>query len=108
MAQQRIVALEEHFAIPAISSRFEGFYKPRPHQPYAKLDDLGNQRIADMNVAGIDVQVLSHVQPSTQAFDAKTSADELERCILKLDFKGAMVSGLTQNASSRPPRSCAR
>lgn len=134
MAQHRIVALEEHFAVPAISSRFEGYYKPRPHQPYAKLDDLGNQRIADMNEAGVDVQVLSHVQPSTQAFDAETavplareandrlyeacrahpdrfagfaalptadpkaSADELERCVQKLGFKGAMVSGLTQNA----------
>jgi 2,3-dihydroxybenzoate decarboxylase len=130
----RVVALEEHFWVPALRDRFTGFHKPRAHQPQSKLDDIGNLRIADMNAAGIDVQVLSHVQPGTQMFDAeaavplareandrlaaacrahpdrfagfaalptadpKAAADELERTVTTMGFKGAMVNGLTNGA----------
>jgi 2,3-dihydroxybenzoate decarboxylase len=48
-----VIGLEEHWADPAIS----------PERQYANnriLLDLGGQRIAAMDAAGIDVQVLSH------------------------------------------------
>ena len=60
----KIIALEEHFATPEIvqsAARHEpsdpsGNFKP----PFAgQLLDLGAARLADMDAAGIDVQVLS-------------------------------------------------
>ena len=92
---------------------------------------LAQGRIAEMDAAGIDIQVLSHGAPSVQRLDAETAvrlargandrlaetvrahpdrfagfatlptadpeaaADELERTVTRLGFKGAMVHGLT-------------
>jgi uncharacterized protein len=66
----RIVALEEHFAVPALTGRIDrdavtrrGFPPLRAawsqtiKQP--QLQDLGPARIADMDAAGITIQVLS-------------------------------------------------
>lgn len=65
----RTITLEEHFATPA-------FLKALPAQ-YAsntalveQLCDIGDGRIAAMDAAGIDVQVLSLTAPGTQSFDA--------------------------------------
>jgi len=64
----RTIALEEHFwtselaAAPGtgILARANG------RQLDAQLRDLGKDRITDMDAAGIDVQVVSHVAPGTQ------------------------------------------
>ena len=66
----RIVALEEHFALPDLVGRIDrdaiaqrGF--PPPDAPWgpgrkrADLQELGSPRLADMDAAGITVQVLS-------------------------------------------------
>jgi uncharacterized protein len=37
----------------------------------AKLDDVGEERIADMDAGGIDIQVLSHGAPGTEQLDAE-------------------------------------
>jgi len=73
----KIVALEEHFILP----REEQSLPPGAHRGndrekllgfdvVAELLDVGDRRIAAMDAAGIDVQVLSHNQPGCQALDA--------------------------------------
>jgi 2,3-dihydroxybenzoate decarboxylase len=104
------------------------------HDIVKELGDLGESRIAHMDAAGIDVQVLSFGSPGPQAFEAavgipmardanerlyetmkkhptrfagfaalptadpQASADELERTVKKLGFKGAMIHGHQQGS----------
>src|SRR5450755_284379 len=76
----KIIALEEHFILP----REEQNLPPGAHRGndrekllgfdvVAELLNLGATRLAAMDVAGIDVQVLSHNQPGCQALDAGTA-----------------------------------
>ena len=65
-ATLRVITLEEHFHAPmipdaAITRRF-GEPPPgsRMARVFAKLNDLGEQRLADMDAGGVDVQVISH------------------------------------------------
>ena len=71
----RTIALEEHFwtaelaAAPAgtgVLARADG------QQLDAALRDVDEARIADMDAAGIDVQVLSHAQPAAQGLPELT------------------------------------
>jgi predicted TIM-barrel fold metal-dependent hydrolase len=73
----RIIALEEHFIMP----REERSLPPGAHRGSdrekllgfdvtAELLNLGDTRLAAMDAAGIDLQVLSHNQPGCQALDA--------------------------------------
>jgi predicted TIM-barrel fold metal-dependent hydrolase len=76
----RIIALEEHFIMP----REEQNLPPGAHRGndrekllgfdvVAALLDLDAGRLAAMDAAGIDVQVLSHNQPGCQALDGATA-----------------------------------
>jgi 2,3-dihydroxybenzoate decarboxylase len=62
-----IIALEEHYhdadIVAAMTGQMEG---RKAEHMRKKLDDLGALRIADMDEAGVDFQVLSHGAPSTQ------------------------------------------
>jgi len=124
----RVIALEEHFTAPGLPVHGPG----RKPEIAARLHDLGAGRLADMDAAGIDVQVLSASSPGTHlqapdeavatARDAndllaeavaahpgrfagfallpmpapEAAAAELERCVTRLGFKGAMVHGHVQ------------
>ncbi len=68
----RVIAIEEHFATHQL------LRAQRASQPAAiveKLLDVGEARLAGMDEAGIDVQVLSSSQPGVQIFEARESLD---------------------------------
>lgn len=64
----RTIALEEHFwtAELAAAPGTGPLARPGGEQLDAALRDLDKARIADMDGAGIDVQVVSHAQPAAQ------------------------------------------
>src|SRR5712675_1527338 len=73
----KIIALEEHFILPREerdlppgADRGNDREKLLGIDTVAELLDLGERRLAAMDAAGIDVQVLSHNQPGCQALDA--------------------------------------
>ncbi|SHK04323.1 amidohydrolase family protein [Propionispora hippei] len=63
----RIITLEEHFASPDIIDRFG---RQSFHNKGEQLCDLNERRIAEMDAAGIDLQVLSLTSPGTEALAA--------------------------------------
>jgi predicted TIM-barrel fold metal-dependent hydrolase len=131
----RIVALEEHFSLPALGAPAT----PPADMPAtiervgARMVEVGAARIADMDRSGITMQVLSkagnHMGPSADMFEGdeaiafarrfndegarriaafldrlagfahlpnnipEAAADELERAVRDLGFKGALISG---------------
>ena len=60
----RVIAIEEHYERAVDGSR------PMPRDVLEKLADLGDARVADMDAAGIDVQVLSLSTAAALAFPA--------------------------------------
>lgn len=130
----RTITLEEHYATPAFIEgpwlRFASQAPPtRGTQIVDQLCDVGEGRIAQMDAAGIDVQVLSLNTPGVEQLDPaeavslardandrladavqrhpsrfagfaalptpapEAAADELERAVRRLGFKGAMING---------------
>jgi hypothetical protein len=93
----RIITLEEHFATPGFldgpgqdlknaALKFEG----RATKIIGPLCDIGDMRIAAMDAAGIDMQVLSLTSPGTEQLDAgeaialsRESNDALEAAVKK-------------------------
>jgi uncharacterized protein len=72
----RTITLEEHFASPAffagpgkqLKERASNFGDRAQHL-FEQLGDLGNKRLAEMDKAGIDVQVLSLTAPGVEQLD---------------------------------------
>lgn len=133
----RVIAIEEHFITPmyrekVAANEFRNFYltargQELGHDIVGENLDIGARRIAHMDAAGVDLQVLSFGSPGPQAFgadvavpmardanqllfeatqkypgrfagfaalptaDPEVAADELERCVRKLGFVGAMI-----------------
>src|SRR5262245_31060764 len=79
----KTIAIEEHFITPMYRERvganeFRNFYlgsrsEQIGHDIVEQNSDLGAKRLAHMDSAGIDVQVLSFGSPGTQAFGAETA-----------------------------------
>lgn len=140
----KTIAIEEHFTTPmykqnVTANEFRKFYlasrsEQLGHDIVEQNADIGAKRLAYMDAAGIDIQVLSFTTPGPQAFgaetaiplardandrlfetmkahpdrfagfaalptaDPKAAADELERTVTRLGFKGAMIHGHTQGS----------
>lgn len=137
----KLITLEEHYrsnliddAIPPEADFFHSMNSAGGEfaNRIAKLKNLDEERIADMDAAGIDLQVLSHTVPSPELLDPShaiplarqineemaaavrrhptrfaafatlpiadpaAAAQELERTVKELGFKGAMLNGITQ------------
>jgi len=129
--RRQVIALEEHYFDPEVKPLITGRDATTAPRLVERLDDLGALRLKEMDEAGVDIQVLSHANPSLQKLDAatavpmavrvndrlhaavqahpdrfaafaalptadpKAAADELERTVTKLGFKGAMIHGTT-------------
>lgn len=125
-----IIALEEHYWDAELVASFDKADIASGPELARRLEDLGTLRLAEMDEAGIDLQVISHSAPSTQKLageaavalarrvndrlhaaigrhpqrfagfaalptcDPAAAAEELERCVTRLGFKGAMLHGM--------------
>lgn len=125
-----VIAVEEHYWDRELSDTFSG-RRTSDEALLERLFDRGALRIAEMDAAGIDMQVLSHAQPAVQHLPAdrapamarvvndrlaafvaarpdrfaalgtiptsapQAAADELERSVRELGFRGAMIHGLS-------------
>ncbi len=70
MAGSTVIAVEEHYWDAELASYFKGSEASRAGTMEARLRDLGGERIADMDRAGIGMSVLSHGAPSGQKLPA--------------------------------------
>jgi predicted TIM-barrel fold metal-dependent hydrolase len=134
MTVSRVVALEEAFLHPRVWALFPEPLQRKYEPVRARLSDVATERIHLMDAAGIDVQVLSHVQPGVQVLadeqaesaiavsrevndwladtvaahparfagfamlptqSPADAADELQRAVADLGFKGALINGHT-------------
>ncbi|MUL75437.1 amidohydrolase family protein [Mycolicibacterium sp. CBMA 226] len=76
----RVVALEEAFLHPRVWELFPAELQRRYAPVRTRLADVGPERIRLMDAAGIDVQVLSHVQPGIQVLADDRSDLAVEVC----------------------------
>lgn len=76
----KLIALEEHFVYPDIVSTHNDIDRAllAPSR-VPGLDEIGDMRIAGMDAAGIDIQVLSHTKPGVQEIDDPKQAVSLAR-----------------------------
>lgn len=101
MAGQRRIAVEEAFVPPELVARYQklieegsaddpgfrslwGFYAgdegARTTGVLGRIQDIGQQRIQDMDATGIDLQILSLSCPGVQIFDAPTAVTLAREC----------------------------
>src|SRR5690348_5094257 len=69
----QVIALEEHYFDPEVKPLIADRDATRALRIVQRLDDLGALRLKEMDEAGIDIQVLSHANPSLQKLDAATA-----------------------------------
>lgn len=74
-AKPLVIALEEHYLDAEVKARFAPADARAGAAPETakRLADLGALRLAEMDEAGIDLQVLSHGAPSVQKMDAESA-----------------------------------
>src|SRR5919107_2698762 len=67
----QVIAIEEHyFDAEVVEHLPEDERRPGLRN---RLEDLGAQRLKEMDEAGVDIQVLSHAAPATHLMDAATA-----------------------------------
>ena len=83
--RMRLIAIEEHFRAPMISgvseARSENVFRNTAFGTvFAKLDNLGDERLAEMDAAEIGVQVLSHGYPATEVMEPERAIPLARQC----------------------------
>lgn len=73
-----------------------------PAAVLARLQDLGDRRLADMDAAGIDRQVISLTAVAPQ--DPEAAAREIERGARELDLVGVIINSHTQGEYLDDPK----
>jgi predicted TIM-barrel fold metal-dependent hydrolase len=68
-----VIALEEAFLHPKLRELYPTSWVKILDLVGGRLSDVGHERIRRMDAAGIDLQVLSHVQPGVQTLDRDTA-----------------------------------
>jgi 2,3-dihydroxybenzoate decarboxylase len=129
----RKITLEDHFSTPEMSYRLQRRFAPDFAKDLdARLLDIEQWRLPEMDQYGVDIQVLSFTSPGIQGIadadtaiktarmlnekladlirahptrfagfaalpmqDPKEAANELERSVTQLGFKGALINGHT-------------
>ena len=91
----RTITLEEHFISPGfLAGPGKDFTEqlrsrgPRGERMYEQLQDIGDKRIAEMDAAGIDMQVLSLNSPGVEQAEA---AEQLSIAVESNDFLAEAV-----------------
>ena len=91
----RTITLEEHFVSPGfLAGPGRSFIEqirnrgPRGAQTYEQLREIGDKRIAEMDAAGIDMQVLSLNSPGVEQAEA---AEQLSIAVESNDFLAEAV-----------------
>src|SRR6202171_2485774 len=88
------IAIEEHFWTPELRGLRRGHDVLSDPELGRRLADLGGLRIAEMDEAGIGLQVISHVEPATQNFEPAEA----------VRLAGAANDALYQAIRSHPDR----
>lgn len=71
----RVIAVEEHFMHEALSRHLGHIVASQPQDTRDRLFDFFGTRIAEMDAAGIDMQVLSHQSPGSQRLAADVAVE---------------------------------
>jgi len=92
------IAVGEHFAIPDTTDRSLRYQTDYWTGLQAKLLDLHDRRLAEMDRTDIEIEIISLNSNGVQGIlgAAKAAALELERCVRNLKFKGALLNGFSQ------------
>ncbi|MGB0631505.1 MAG: amidohydrolase family protein [Alphaproteobacteria bacterium] len=73
-AKPQVIAIEEHYLDDEVAKISAG----GPPHISAKLADLGEVRLQEMDDAGVDIQVLSHCPPGAQAYGKNEAAEKAQ------------------------------
>jgi uncharacterized protein len=73
--KMRTITIEEHFVTPAFSKAIGAPVTPSAAKLVDIASDLGERRIADMDAAGIDVQVLSLNAPGVEQLEQAVAVE---------------------------------
>lgn len=72
---EQVIAIEEHYWDPEMTAHVPVADQGGSDKMRAKLEDLFDERIAEMDATGVDIQVLSHGAPATQRLDPASAAE---------------------------------
>ncbi len=112
----RTITLEEHFAIPAfldgpLKELKESRHAARAAKLIAQLCDLGEGRVAEMDAAGIDMQVVSLTAPGVEQMEAADAIamarDTNDVLAAAIKSHPARISGFASVPTGTPDKAAA-